>query len=378
MIRGIVVRLLSVCAFASVVSAQPMRFFYPPAASGAVTVSRAVPIGVSGLTMDIHRPAGANRLPALIFFNLTFGPPEPDDPFYTPWAQAAAINGVVGIRPVIRSDSARQDFMRALDYVTAHASDYGIDPNAIAVYAGSGNVYTALPIVEDPTTTRVKAAVMFYGTGPVTQFRRDLPLLFVRAGLDRPGVNTNLVQLASLALSQNAPISVMNDAGGHHGFEIVDDDAATRDAIERTIDFVKRATAPAYQAALRTSMPEITASAHVSTRNFAAAAAIYRDLVNATPEDSRLRLSYGEALLGDAKFAEACAQLAQLRGKGLGYRDLGVPAARACAQAGDQDAAVGWLKSIPSQFRPRDLETDAAFTSLRGRADFRALFTPPD
>jgi hypothetical protein len=354
-----------------------MRFYYPAPAAGVVTVSRAVSIGVPGLTMDVHRPAGAARLPALVFFNLSFGPAQAEDPFYTPWAQAAAANGVVAIRPTIRSDSARQDFTRLLDHLTARASDYGIDPNAIAVYAGSGNVFTALPIVEDPSMTRVKAAVMYYGTAPVREFRRDLPLLFVRAGLDRPGVTTTMTQLASLALSQNAPVTVLNDPGGHHAFEIVDDDAATRDAIERTVDFVKRTTAAPYQTALRSSLPEATAAAHVAAQNFAAASVIYRDLVAARPDDSRLRLSFGEALLGDAKFVDACAQFAQLRGTGLGPRDLGLPAARACVQAGDQETAIGWLKSIPSRFLPRSVESDSAFAPLRARADFRALFTPP-
>jgi len=377
MIRYIAVGALNLCMCASMAPGQQMRFNYPMPTAGAVIVSRGVSIGVPGLTMDVHRPSGATRLPALVFFNLSFGPAEGDDPFYTPWAQAAAVNGVVAIRPVIRSDSARQDFIRLLDHLTTRASDYGIDPNAIAVYAGSGNVSTALPIVEDPTMTRVKAAVMFYGTAPIREFRRDLPLLFVRAGLDRPGVTTTMTQLASLALSQNVPVTVLNDPGGHHAFEIVDDDAATRDAIERTVDFVKRTTAAPYQAALRASLPEATAAAHVATQNFAAASSIYRDLVAAKPDDARLRLSFGEALLGATQFADACAQFAQLRGKGLGPRDLGLPAARACVLAGDQETAIGWLKSIPSRFLPRSVESDSAFAPLRARPDFRALFTPP-
>ena len=45
--------------------------------------------------------------------------------------------------------------------------DFDLDRNAIALYAGSGNVYTAFPIVEDPKQTMIKAAVMYYGR-PVT------------------------------------------------------------------------------------------------------------------------------------------------------------------------------------------------------------------
>jgi hypothetical protein len=218
---------------------------------------------------------------------------------------------------------------------------------------------------------------MYYGAAPIREFRRDLPVLMVRAGLDRPELNASMTNLSSLAVSQNAPVTLLNYPGGHHAFEGVDDNAATRDVIDRTFEFVKRATAPAYQTATRASVSDATAAAHVMTRNFAAAIALYRDLVAARPDDASLGLSYGEALLGDAKFAAACAQFAKLKGKDLGPRDLGLPAARACLQAGDQEAAVRWLKAIPSRFLPRSIESDSMFAPLRARPDFRALFAPP-
>ena len=98
--------------------------------------------------------------------------------------------------------------------------------------------------------------------------------------------------------------------------------------------FVKRTTAPAFQASLRRGLPEATAAAHVSTGNFAAAASAYAELVKAKPEDARLRLSYGEALLGASQFAAACSELEKLKGKGLGPRDLACrPRERACRKA---------------------------------------------
>jgi predicted Zn-dependent protease len=100
----------------------------------------------------------------------------------------------------------------------------------------------------------------------------------------------------------------------------------------------------------------------------------YAQIVASKPDDPRLRLAYGEALLGDGQYATACAEFDKLRDKGLGYRDLGLPAARACLAKGDPDAAVAWLKTIPSRFLPAELERDPAFTPLRGRDDFKALF----
>ena len=105
-----------------------------------------------------------------------------------------------------------------------------------------------------------------------------------------------------------------------------------------------------------------------------AAAAAYAKLVDASPGNARLRLSYGEALLGDAQFAAACEEFDKLKGKGLGPRDLGLPAARACAQKGDADRAIAWLQTIPQRFLPLDAQKDAAFASLQNRSDFQALF----
>jgi dienelactone hydrolase len=85
----------------------------------------------------------------------------------------------------------------------------------------------------------------------VTTFPRDLPVLWVRAGLDSPRMNSAIDRLAALALSQNAPITVINHRTGHHAFEARDDDVATPQVIDQSLEFVKRATAPEYQAVIR-------------------------------------------------------------------------------------------------------------------------------
>lgn len=58
-------------------------------------------------------------------------------------------------------------------------------------------------------------------------------MLYVRAGLDRPGVNEEIDRLAARALSENAPLTLVNYAGGHHGFDAFDDNDASRAVIER-------------------------------------------------------------------------------------------------------------------------------------------------
>jgi len=368
---AVAVAVAVVLGFGAVAGAQERQFHYPAPAPSSFTVLRDQAYG--DLKMDVYRPANAAAAPVLIVFNMASGA-ERGQPFFTAWAEIAASKGLVAIVPDLREASLAQDFDALLAHLAANAASLGADRDRIAVYAASGNVYRGLPLFVDPRRTTIKAMVLYYGSADVKTFRGDLPTLFVRAGLDRPPVTRGMTNLITLAQTQNVPVTVVNYPGGHHAFEMLDDEAATRDVIDTTIDFVARSTSPAHQASVRRGLPEATAAAHVAAGDFAAASTIYADLVKARPDDPRLRLSYGEALLGAAQFAAACSVFDQLRNRGLGPRDLGVPAARACMQKGDAEAAIAWIASIPTQYRPRAIEADPIFAPIRERAAFKALF----
>src|SRR5689334_10099521 len=318
-------------------------------ASAAVSVTKNVAYGRADtitLAMDVYRPSGPLRPRAtLIFFNRATGANR-SQPFYASWAKAVASRGLVAILPDLREGSEPADFRMLIAHLVDRGAAIGVDRDAIAVYAGSGNVSTAFPVVEDSTLTAIKAAVMYYGTAPVKRFRADLPVLYVRAGLDRPNVNQEITSLAALAVSQNAPVTLLNHPSGYHAFEIFNDDDATRGVMEQTIEFVRRATSRAFQTGVHRGIAEATAAGYIQTREFGKAAAIFGHLLDEHPANLRLRLSYGEALLGNGQYAEACSELEKLRGKGLGPRDLGVPAARACMGKGDAEAAIAWLRTI--------------------------------
>jgi dienelactone hydrolase len=369
----------ALCLSATVAGAQaPPRFLYPAPAADTFVATQDVQYGTSGetaLKMDVFRPKSTAPAPALIFFNRAVGA-DRRHPFYLGWAQTTASKSVVAILPDLRPGSEAQDFTLLVPYLTQHANELGIDPNAIAVYAGSGNVSTAFPTVEDAKMSAIKAAVMYYGAAQVKEFRRDLPVLYVRAGLDRPEVNQAITAIASRAVSDNAPVTLLNHPTGYHAFEMRNDDEATRAIIDQTIAFVKQATAVAYQQALRSGLLEATAAGQVQAGNFAEAAKTYAALVTSRPDEPTLSLAYGEALLGDKQFAAACAEFEKLKGKGLGYRDLGLPAARACMQKGDTEAAIAWLRSIPQRFLPPSVAKEPVFASIQDRPDFQALFQP--
>jgi acetyl esterase/lipase len=364
-------------AFTSLAAAENPEPLFPTPPASEYSVVREVPF-TSGkpVKMDVYRPArsvAAAPLPALIFMNALPGRSFREDPLYTGWAKAATAHGLVAVLP-----DAAEDFAAGFDELIAHlrsnAGALHIDPERLAVFAASGNVSGALPVVQNPQRTGVKAAIMYYGSGPVTEFRPDLPMLFVRSGLDRPGLNEALDALLAEAILANAPLQLINYPAGHHGFDIRDDTDATREIVEMTFRFVHSATNPGAHAALLTGIPVARAAGAVRRGDFETAVTLFGEQLASRPDDAALRLSYGEALLALGRYTDARAQFEQLKGAGLGRRDLALPAARAALGAGDPEGAIRWLESIPRPVRPRGLSDDPAFASLRERADFQALF----
>ena len=255
---------------ASPVSAEQWSLHYPQPPADAVRVTRDVQFGTAGsspLAMDVYRPSGGGGpYPAVIFYKLYWpaeGPSERStSDWYKSWARLAAANGIVAILPDLRAEPGTgnatsparplgDDFQSLLANVTANARALGVDADRIAVFAESGAVWAALPAVQDPAQAAVKAAVIYYGAANIETFRRDLPLLWVRAGLDSERANATITRLASLAITQNAPVTLVNHPTGQHGFEGRDDNAVTREVIEQTLAFIKRATTRELQAAIR-------------------------------------------------------------------------------------------------------------------------------
>lgn len=137
------------------------------------------------------------------------------------------------------------DFQRLTAYLAAHGTEIGIQAGRHGLFAAFGAAASALTIVQDSAQRAISAAALYYGSAgsTVTTFRSDVPVLFVRAGQDYAWMNAAVDRFIGLALSQNAPVSVINYPAGHHGFETSEDTEATRQVIAQTIDYTKRALA---------------------------------------------------------------------------------------------------------------------------------------
>jgi dienelactone hydrolase len=387
--------LLCLSLLATEAAAQQTRFFYPEPPAAAVRITNDIKFGTADtvtLAMDVYRPANVSSLsPALIFY-VPFWTEErrsrTSNDWATGWARIAAANGIVAIIPDIRAMPGTgnataptrplgDDFPRFLAYLGEHASALGVDREQLAVFAASGSVSAAFPAVEDSRQTSIKAAVMYYGSADVATFRLDLPVLYVRAGLDSPDMNAAILQLASRAAAQNAPITLVNHHSGYHAFEARNDDAVTRRIIDQTIDFVKQATTPAFQAAIRDGRLEALASGHITARQFGDAALTYAELLKRRPTDSRVRFSYARALLGDKQYGAACTEIRRLTP--VSFEAI-LPGTRSCVLAGQMDTTVAWLQSIRKDWLRSEyvigLRRDSVYAPLWHRADFQALFQP--
>jgi dienelactone hydrolase len=362
--------------------AQELRFVYPiPAPTDFTQRSNLVykQTGQTALALDFFLPTGTARskpLPVFVIFNGFGDPFMRTSPQSQGWAKAATAHGFAAVTAETTPAHVAEDFDSITVYLRQHAEDLHVDPERLVVIAWSGNASTGLPAIEDPHRRAIKAAVIYYGWADLPQVRLDLPVLFVRAGLDQPSTNQSLDQRIAAGIAANAPWTVLNYPAGRHGFDVVDDNDLSREIIEETFSCAQHAISDSHQSALHAGLAEASAAGAMSTGDFVKAAALYHDLAAAHPQDARLLLAHGNALTGAKRYQEGVQVNRAKAIGGLGARDLGLPAAKACALDHDPEAAIAWLKTIPSQFLPAAIQSDADFAALRDRADFQAMFIP--
>jgi len=110
----------------------------------------------------------------------------------------------------------------------------------------------------------------------VPQVRLDLPVLFVRAGLDQPLTNQSFDRRIAAGIAANAPWTVLNYPGGQHGFDVFDDNDLSREIIEETFRFAQLAISGSHQSPCMADSPKRARQGRCSPKTFALAASIAR------------------------------------------------------------------------------------------------------
>jgi hypothetical protein len=180
-----------VVLLASIACSQELRFVYPVPAPTEFTqrnldYKRA---GQTGLSLDLFlttHTASSKPLPVFVIFNGFGGEFMRTSAQSHAWAKAATAHGFAAVTAETTAEHVAEDFDSLVFYLRQHAENLHIDPDRLVVIAWSGNVSPGLPIVGDPQRRAIKAAAIYYGSADVPQVRLDLPVLFVRAGLDQP------------------------------------------------------------------------------------------------------------------------------------------------------------------------------------------------
>jgi acetyl esterase/lipase len=256
-----------------------MRVVYRVPGMDAVAIKRGVVYKTAGevrLEMDVYSPPGlkpGERRPAIVFVH--GGPVPPGSKpkgmgVYLSYGELAAASGFVGITFDHRFDApgrvtdAAGDVADLLAHVRQEAPALNVDPDRIGVWAFSGGGPFLAPLLAERPTW-LKAVAAYYAVldiqivppgqtdtlGPETRKRyspvaqlgpgpRPLPpILVARAGQDHPFLNAALARFVQEALAQNAALDLLNHPEGRHGFDLLDDDARSREIVARTFEFLR-------------------------------------------------------------------------------------------------------------------------------------------
>ena len=228
------------------------------------------------LAMDVYRPAGlkaADRRPAVIFIHggVPPGAPAKEMGVYTSYGRLAAAQGLVGVtfthrlgfpRTMIREGAA--DVASAIAYVRAHAAELNVDPERLCLAAYSAGGPMLSPYLKD-APPYVRCLVGYYpileiegsavhqaaetpetlaAWSPLRQLAapgRKAPLYLARAGADEiPQLLAGLDRFVAEAVARDYPLTLANNPGAPHGFDITGATPRTLEILEATFAFVKR------------------------------------------------------------------------------------------------------------------------------------------
>ncbi len=224
------------------------------------------------LHMDVYAPSKARGpRPAVV---LVHGGPVPrigakNMGVFVSYGELLAASGLVAVAfdhrflaPARLADAA-EDVADLVEHVRTNAGSLGVDPERLALWAFSGGgPFLAAPLRDRPAWLR--AVVAYYAvldlqqpapgvdSGVSSDLRRTFsaicglgdvardapPILVARAGLHHEWLNAGIDRFVQAALSTGATLDLLNHPDGRHGFDILDDDARSKQIIRRTLEFL--------------------------------------------------------------------------------------------------------------------------------------------
>jgi len=270
---------------------------YPAPAEGRVVVHREQPFLESGgerFTFDLYRPAGNETVPVVIVANVgsrSYGTWQG----YIALARAFADSGMAAVVYQAGQGKAPEHYDAVMARLRERATEFRIDPTRVVLWAGSSNVTVGLPIAMDRSRDHIRGLILYYGYAETPQIRTDLPVLFVRAGLDSTQLNQAADRLILRALAANAPWTIENYGSGYHGFDAMEDSVLSREIVRRTILFAGSVVRPQLTQAYAASAADAALGAAFARGEWDEAIAGYRKKTAEAPGDAEAHRRLGLA-----------------------------------------------------------------------------------
>lgn len=232
-----------------------------------------VEVNENTLHFDIFYPpsfTSDSKLPVVIFvmgyadktMNEMVGCKLKELESYILWSKLIAASGMAAI--IYETDQPISDLLEIIDNIQQNATKLQIDEKRIGIWSCSGNVPTALTVITPSNEHLIKCAVLYYGvmlswddsdvipklaeqigfeypTGmSFSQISQNIPQLILRAGLEEiPHLNDSIDHFVKNSVSNNIPITFVNNSKGQHGFDIYDNNENSRELIKQTIRFLQ-------------------------------------------------------------------------------------------------------------------------------------------
>jgi hypothetical protein len=176
---------------------------------------------------------------------------------YSSWGRLLATSGMNAVAYGYHDPVT--DLAALLDHLRTNAAALGVDASRLGVWAASGNVPTALHLLMTQPAGTFRAAALLYGYmldvpdsaadlgigapargRPVDDMPRDVPLMIARAGRDETAhLNASLDSFVAAALTRDLPLTLVNQAGAPHAFDLFDDREASRATIRGVLRFLR-------------------------------------------------------------------------------------------------------------------------------------------
>lgn len=194
----------------------------------------------TALAMDIYYPPGFDnktKRPVVIFNNGVGSLDLLNWRAYTDWARLCAVNGLIAVNYQSRQGRAFIDSEDLITYVRNNAGALNIDADRIGLWTCSANTGVGLPIMMQPDRTYIKCGVVYYGSAQLQTMRTDLPILYVRSGLDGTQINTGIEYTIRHMTEVECDLTFVHYAEAQHAFDILDDTERSRQVIRQTLEF---------------------------------------------------------------------------------------------------------------------------------------------